>query len=772
LIPERSILPGEADGPGLRIVRRSFLSAVNLSLLGLAVGWFVEQEADAAEAKAGSKAQPPAAAAQPGFQPNVFVHIAPSGEVTLVCHRSEMGQGIRSSLPFLFADELGADMARVRVVQGDGDKAYGDQNTDGSSSIRNRYEELRRIAATARTLLIAAAAKRWNVAPNTCSAKRNQVLHTPSGRTLSFGELAIAASKLPVPALSEVEPRPDSELEHIGRALPLLDAQAYVTGQAKFGADVRVEGMLTAVIARPPVVGGRVERYDREAALAVPGVRHVVEMPVPEQPYKFQPWGGIAVVADNTWAALRGRKALNISWSPGENAQYESERYAAQLTELVRAPGKSLRNRGDVEAALGKAARRVEAEYYVPHLPHAPMEPPVALARIEGDHCEIWAPTQNPQAARSEAARVLGWPEEKITSHVTFLGGAFGRKSKADFVAEAVFLAQKTNAPVRVQWTREDDLQHDYYNTVSKQQLSAGLDAQGKVVAWRHRTAFPPIATVFGPNHEPGAGDLQQGILDFGIDVPNLRAEAAGVDAHVRIGWLRSVYNIFHAFAENSFVDEIAQARGADMRDVLLELYGPPRQIRSTDELGVSELRNYGQPLEKYPVDMARQRRVVERVTELSGWSGRKAAGRSLGLAAHRSFLSYTAVVASMVRDPQGTLRVDEAWIVIDAGKVMNLDRVRSQMEGSVIFGMSLALYGAITMKDGVVQQSNFHDLKLLRIGAAPRKINVEVIESDGAPGGVGEPGLPPVAPAIANAVFALTGQRVRELPISRTFSV
>jgi len=756
----------EPDAPGLRIVRRSFLSALNLSLIGLAVGWF--EQAEAADAKAPAAS----AAAAPGLQPNVFIHVAPSGEVTLVCHRSEMGQGIRSSLPFLFADELGADMARVRVVQGDGDKAYGDQNTDGSSSIRNRYEELRRIAATARSMLVAAAAQHWGVAPSSCTAKRNQVIHTPSGRTLSFGELAIAASKLPAPALAEVEPRPDSELEHIGRALPLLDAQAYVTGRATFGADVRIDGMLTAVIARPPVVGGRVARFDAQAALAVPGVRHVIEMPVPEAPYKFQPWGGVAVVADHTWAALRGRKALNVAWSDGDNAVYESERYAEQLTELIRAPGKALRNLGDTEAALGKAARRVEAEYYVPHLPHAPMEPPVAVARCDGDHCEVWAPTQNPQAARTEAARALGWPEEKVTVHVTFLGGAFGRKSKADFVSEAVFLAQKTRAPVRVQWTREDDLQHDYYNTVSKQQLVAGLDAAGKVVAWRHRTAFPPIATVFGPNHEPGAGDLQQGILDFGISVPNVRAEAAGIDAHVRIGWLRSVYNIFHAFAENSFVDEIAQARGADMRDVLLELYGPARQIRSLEQLGVSELRNYGAALEKHPVDMGRLRQVVERVTEASGWNQRKANGRALGLAAHRSFLSYTAVVASVVHDAQGVLRVDEAWITIDAGKVMNLDRVRSQMEGSLIFGMSLALYGAITMKGGVVQQSNFHDLKLVRIGAAPRQIHVSVIESDAPPGGVGEPGLPPVAPAIANAVFALTGQRVRELPISRTLRV
>jgi isoquinoline 1-oxidoreductase beta subunit len=526
------------------------------------------------------------------------------------------------------------------------------------------------------------------------------------------------------------------------------------------------------VIARPPVVGDGVASFDAAAALTIAGVKHVIELPAPRKPYRFQPWGGVAVLADNTWAALRGRKALNVKWrGGGENAEYDSQAYAGALTTAVRAPTKVLREVGDVEAALAKAAKRVEAEYYVPHLPHAPMEPPVAVARFThgGEHCEIWAPTQNPQAARTEAARVLGWPEEKVTVHVTFLGGAFGRKSKADFVSEAVLLAQQAKVPVRVQWTREDDLQHDYYNTVSKQQLTAGLDERGSVIAWRHRTAFPPIGTVFGGGLEPSSGDLQQGVLDFGIAVPNLRAEAAVAPAHVRIGWLRSVYNIFHAFAQNCFIDEIAHARGADMRDVLLALYGEPRRITSFEQLGVKEMRNYGAPLDKHPVDMGRQRRVVERVTELSRWSRRREEGRALGLAAHRSFLSYTAAVVSMVRDERGAARVDEAWIVIDAGKVMNLDRVRSQMEGSVIFGMSLALYGAITMKNGAVEQSNFHDLKLVRIGQAPRKIHVDVIRSDGAPGGVGEPGLPPVAPAIANAVFALTGQRVRELPIVKS---
>lgn len=748
------------------MVRRTFLASLELSALGLALGWF---DVDAASAEESRPSLAPAGALPqvPGLAPSVFIHVAPNDEVTLVCHRSEMGQGIRSSLPFLFADELGADMARVRVVQADGDKAYGDQNTDGSSSIRNRYEELRRIAATARMLLVSAAAQRWGVAPNACSARNSRVLHEKSGRSLSFGELAVAASKLRVPPLSEIEPRPDSELVHVGRELPLLDARAYVTGRAVFGADVRLPGMLTAVIARPPVVGGEVDGYDRAAALAVPGVRHVIEMPAPKPPYRFQPWGGVAVVADNTWAALRGRQALAARFRGGDNAGYDSRLYAEQLAARLREPGKVLRDVGDVEAALEGASKRIEAEYHLPHLPHAPMEPPVAVARFVGDHCEVWAPTQNPQAARTEAARILGCSEEKVTVHVTFLGGAFGRKSKADFVSEAVFLAQQIGVPVRVQWTREDDLQHDYYNTVSQQRLSAAIDGRGQVVAWRHRTAFPPIATVFGPTNEPGAGDLQQGILDFGIAVPNVRAEAIGAPAHVRIGWLRSVYNIFHAFAENCFADEIATATGDDMRDVLLALYGPARKITSTEELGVKELRNYGAPLERHPVDMGRLRHVVERVSKAAGWSGRRADGRALGLAAHRSFSSYAAVVVCVKHDERGRIRVDEAWIAIDAGKIMNLDRVRSQMEGSVIFGMSLALHGGVTFENGRAVQSNFHDMKLVRIGEAPRRIHVDVVLSEALPGGVGEPGVPPVAPAIANAVFALTGRRVRRLPIS-----
>ncbi|MCY1021762.1 xanthine dehydrogenase family protein molybdopterin-binding subunit [Pyxidicoccus sp. MSG2] len=757
------------------ISRRSFLEGLNLAVGGLTLGLF-SAEALAAEpsGRTGRKPKTGSPAIEdgtPGLNPNAFVHVAPDGLVTIVCHRSEMGQGIRSSLPVLIADELGADMARVRILQADGNKVYGDQNTDGSSSVRGIYDDMRRAGATARTMLVAAAAKRWKVKPEDCEARNHAVFHRDGKRTLGFGMLADEAARLAVPEAKSVKLRPKAELRNVGRPLPLLDGPAYVNGSAVFGADVKLPGMLVAVIARPAVVGGKVARYDAAKALAVPGVRRVVELPAPEKPYVYQQWGGLAVLAENTWAAMQGRAALDITWEDGANASYDSKQYREAMTASVRAPGTAVRNVGDVDKALAGAARVVEAEYYTPHLPHVPMEPLVALARVDGDSCEVWAPTQNPQDAQEVAGGILKIPPEQVTVHVTFLGGGFGRKSKADFIAEVVWLAREAGVPVRVQWTREDDVRNDYYHSVSTQRLSAGLDADGRVVAWRHRTAFPPIASTFSPASRPSARDLKQGVTDLPLAVPNVRAETCEAPAHVRIGWLRSVYNIFHSFSVNSFVDELAHARGVDSRDLRLELLGPPRVV-TKEELGVRELDNYGQSLDEHPIDTGRMRRVVERVTKLSRWDERKQDGRALGLAAHRSFLSYVAVVASVVKDAAGRLRVDEAWVVVDAGTVINPDRVRAQMEGSVIFGMSLALHGEISMKGGAVEQSNFRDFKLVRINEAPRKIHVDIVESDGAPGGIGEPGVPPVAPAIANAVFALTGTRVRELPLARSLQV
>jgi isoquinoline 1-oxidoreductase beta subunit len=393
------------------------------------------------------------------------------------------------------------------------------------------------------------------------------------------------------------------------------------------------------------------------------------------------------------------------------------------------------------------------------------------MARVAGGRCEIWSSTQNPQEARSTVAELLGIPADKVTVHITFLGGGFGRKSKADFVSEAAFLSRAARAPVRVQWTREDDVRHCYYNSVSMQRLRAGLDAHGKVTAWLHRTAFPPIGSTFGDVNRPTAQDLQQGVLDLALDVPNVRAEACAADAHVRIGWYRSVYNIFHAFAIGSFMDEIAHARGQDPRDVLLEIIGPPRTV-SLAALGVAKLQNYGAPLSEHPVDAGRLRNVITRVTELARWSDRKKDGRALGLAAHRSFLSYTGCVVSVVRDAERKVRVDEAWLVMDSGTIINLDRVRAQLQGAVGMGISNALFGGITMKAGATRESNFRDARIAGIGDIPRKLHVEIIHTEGPPCGVGEPGVPPVAPAVANAIFALTGQRIRELPLLRTLTV
>lgn len=746
------------QAPRVVLLRRSFLAGLGLAAGGLALG-LDDLRAEAA---------PGAAPAPPGLRTSVFLHLAPDGTASIVCHRSEMGQGIRSSLPVLVADELGADMARVKIVQADGDKAYGDQNTDGSRSVRGGYERMRRVGATARVMLVEAAAARWRVPASECVAEGHAVHHPKSKRSLDFRELVADAAKRKVPPPEKVALRPVSELKRVGGLLPLLDAPAIVTGSAQFGADVRLPGMLTAVVARPPVVGGKVARYDAARALAVPGVKKVVELPAPEGAPRFQPLGGVAVVADTTWAAMRGRAALEITWDHGPNASYDSTSYRAALASAVRAPGKVVRKVGDADRALAGAARTLEAEYYVPHLAHAAMEPPAAVAKVDAGGCEVWAATQNPQAARTEVARALGVDEGKVTVHVTFLGGGFGRKSKPDYVAEAALLAREVGAPVRVQWTREDDLQRGYFHAVSMQRLQAGLDAGGKLSAWLHRTAFPPIPSTFNAGTKtPSEGELGQGVLDLPLSVPNVRVEACDAPAHVRIGWLRSVCNIFHAFAVQSFIDEIAHARQVDPRDNLLEVLGPARTATPAD-LGVEKVPNYGASLDEHPVDVGRMRHVIERVTELSGWSAARKAGRAVGLAAHRSFLTYVAVVASVVRDALGKIQVDEVWLVADAGTVINLDRARSQMEGAVIFGMSVALHGAITMKGGAVEQTNFRDYPIVRSPEAPRRIHVEIVKSSGPPGGVGEPGVPPVAPAIANAVFALTGTRVRELPLRR----
>jgi isoquinoline 1-oxidoreductase beta subunit len=703
------------------------------------------------------------------FEPHVLVHIALDGTTTIFCHRSEMGQGIRSSLPVLVGDELGADPARVLVQQADGDKKYGDQNTDGSTSIRKQYDYLRQAGATARTMLIAAAAKRWKVTPDSCTTANHQVIHVPSKRTLSFADVVAAAATLPVP--KKVSSRPITELTNVAsNRLPLLDGESYVTGTAIYGADVRLPGMLVAVIARPPVVGGKLVSHDDARALSIPGVKRVVEMPTPKPPWLFQPWGGVAVIAENTWAAMRGRAALELHWDHGANASYDSARYRDELLASVRAPGRTERNVGDIDAAFAAAKSIVEAEYVVPHLSHMQMEPLVALAHVADGKAEIWAPTQNPQQARTDVAKLLGFSEDNVTVHVTLLGGGFGRKSKSDFVVEAAYIASQLNGtPVRVQWTREDDVKHGYYNAVNAQRLRAAISADGKVTAWHHRTAFTSISGTFNDKVDtPSGDDLMQGVTDLAIVVPNVRAEACKAPLHTRVGWYRSVYNIFHAFAIGSFVDELAHARGMDPKDAWLDLIGPSRTMSLAD-LGIAKQPNYGQPLAEHPIDAGRLRNAVTRVTDLAGWSHRQ--GRALGLAVHRSFLSYTAVVVSMVKDPSRVFRIDDVWITMDAGTIINRDRVHSQLEGAVVMGISNALYGGVTMTGGSTNETNFRDARVARMRDVPYRIHTDIIASTEPPSGVGEPGVPPVSAALANALFALTGKRLRELPLSKELS-
>lgn len=752
------------------VSRREFLTVLGLSSAGLCLGVFAQTQAtnepggdvDPKPKTSSDKVEDNKA----GLNPNVFIHIAPTGIVSIVCHRSEMGQGIRSSLPVLLADELGADMKKVNIIQADGDKKYGDQNTDGSNSIRGIYETMRKAAATVRHMLIKEAAKKWNVSPDKLTTENNFVIQRGTRKKLSFGELAIEAGKQEVPKPEDVKLRPTKELKHLGKNLPLIDGPAYVTGKAIFGADVKLPDMLIAVIARPAVVGGRVKNFSETETLKISGVRKVIKMPEPKEPYMFQPWGGVAVLADNTWSAIQGREKLTVNWDLGKNTSYNTSEFRESLFKSARKGGKSLRKKGDVDSALKSAAKVLEAEYYVPHLPHINMEPPVAIAHYRkenGGFCEVWAPTQNPQAARTEVARVLDLPEEKVAVHVTLLGGGFGRKSKADFCSEAAWLSREAGVPVRVQFTREDDIHNDYLNTVNAQVLKAGLDQDGKLIAWKVNTAFPSIMTLFNTSvKEPQAGDLQQGILDLALNVPHIEAQACETTAHVRTGWLRSVYNIFHAFATNSFLDELAHAQKKDPLDFMMSVYADSNM--SLNDLGISELKNYGQPVDKHPVNGKRLKNVLKKVADNAGWKNRsKDKNRGFGIAAHRSFLSYVGVVAAVVKDKAGKIRVDEVWIAIDAGTVVNTDRVRAQMEGSVLNAMNHFFFGGVTHKNGAVEQSSFDDMPITTIDFTPRKIHVDILKTDELPGGVGEPGVPPAAPAIANAVFALTGKRIRE---------
>ncbi len=701
--------------------------------------------------------------------PRVFVSIAPDGAVTIVAHRSEMGTGVRTSLPMIVADEMGADWARVLIVQAPGDEVkYGNQDTDGSRSTRHYLAPMREVGASARTMLETAAAQRWKVPVSEVRTGVHEVLHDGSGRRLGFGELANDAAALPVPAADGLKLKDPKEFRYIGKGkVSITDLRDITMGKAGYGADVRLPGMKYVVIARPPVVGGKLVSFDAAEAMQVPGVERVLQVRGWPWPAKFQPLGGVAVVARNTGAAIKGRNALKITWDDGANAGYDSGQYRTQLEASVRAPGLVVRNDGDADAALRTADKVVVGEYYLPHLAHVSMEPPVATAHWVDGRMEVWAPVQSPGGTREDVAKMLEISADDVTVNATLLGGGFGRKSKCDFVLEAALLARELNAPVRVQWTREDDVHHDFYHTVSAERIEAGLDKSGKVVAWRHRSAAPSIMSTFAPDtkHE-AALELGMGFIDLPFDIANVRCENPEAAAHTRIGWFRSVSNIPHAFAVQSMVAEIAHATGRDPKDVLLELIGPARIVPFSPS--VDKPWNYGEPVETYPIDAGRLRRVVELVADKAEWGRKLPPGHGLGIAAHRSFVSYIATVVEVAVDAKGVISIPRVDTAIDCGMFVNPERIQSQMEGAAIMGLSLAKLGEISFKNGRVQQSNYDDYSVIRIDESPLVTNTHIMPAGlgTPPSGVGEPGVPPFAPALCNAIFAATGKRIRSLPI------
>ena len=726
-------------------------------------------------------AEPPAqkygADSMPGGtvdDPLVFVSIAADGTVTIVAHRAEMGTGVRTSLPMVVADEMEARWERVKVIQAQADEArYGNQNVDGSRSVRHFLMPMRRVGAAARQMLEAAAAARWSVPVAEVKAVQHEVLHQPSGRRLTYGELAADAAKQPVPMGDALKLKDRKEFRYIGKdQVRLVDLEAIGKGQASYGMDMRLPGMVYAVVARPPVVGGKLRRLDSAKALAVPGVLKVVEIPPMQGAPAFQPLGGVAVVARNTWAARQGRDALEIEWDDGPNGSYDSSAYRQTLESAARKPGKAMRSQGDAAQAWAKApeAERVAAEYYVPHLAHASMEPPAATVRIKDGSAEVWTSIQNPIAARDAVAARLKLEPAKVTVHVLLLGGGFGRKSKPDFVDEAAIVARAMpeGTPVKLVWTREDDIHHDYLHTVSVERLEAVLDQSGQVQSWLHRSAAPTIASLFSE----GAKGQQifesaMSAINMPYRIPNVRVETAEVEAHARIGWFRSVANIPHAYAAQCFIAELAHRAGKDPKDFALDLIGPARRI---DPGTMADTWNYSESPERYPYDTGRLRGVIEAACKGAEWGRTLPQGHGLGLAFCYSFMSYTATVVEVAVDAKGEVRVVAVDMAMDCGPQINPERIRAQMEGGAIMGLGLALASEITFERGRVQQSNFHDYEVLRHNASPRVIRTHLVNDDHnlPPGGVGEPPVPPVAPALCNAIFAATGKRIRSLPVRR----
>ncbi len=694
-----------------KLDRRDFIKVTALAGGGLALGVYFPGLARRDDERTGAAAP---------LQPNAFVRIEADGTVTIWSARSDMGQGVRTAMPMIVAEELDADWSTVRILQADAHPTqYGRMMTVGSSSVRGHaWMALRQAGATARAMLVAAAAARWGVPAGACRTENGRVFHDASKRSLSYGDVADAASALPVPAEPRLKEAKDFKL--IGKRIPLVDTKEKVSGRAAYGIDARVPGMLFATVVHPPAFGDSVRSFDDAKARAVPGVKDVVRIS-----------SGVAVVAEDTWAAIKGARALAVEWQSGGFAMNSDDIFQS-LAQLAQKAGLEARNEGDVDAALSAASRRVAATYRAPYLAHATMEPMNCTADVRADRCEIWAPTQNPQGTQHTAAQLTGLPIEKVTVHVQYLGCGWGRRSRTDFVEDAVETSKAIGAPVQVLWTREEDMQHDQYRPAAHVEFQGALDARGRVTALHARIATPPIS---------GRGDgVDRAAVDAIANTPygieSLRVDYGRPDIAVPVGYWRSVGPSQNAFFIESFIDELADAAHRDPLDVRLELLS----------------------------DAPRLKHVLEVAAERSAWRTPAPAGRARGLAVAELDGSYVAEVAEVSLE-DGRPRVHKVWCVADCGRVMHPGIVEAQLMGAIIGGLTAALYGEITIENGRTRQRNFNDYRMVRMREAP-EYDIVLVDSEEEPGGAGEPGVPQIAPAVANAIYRLTGTRVRTLPI------
>lgn len=746
------------------ISRRDFIRDFALTGLVLSVG--MPSLVWAEQAKFGRDAMPN------GWvdNPLVFVSIAEDGTVTIVAHRAEMGQGVRTSLPMVVADEMEADWSRVKVIQADADeKKFGNQNTDGSRSTKHFFMPMRNVGAAARMMLETAAATMWNVPVSEVKAVFHEVHHVATGKVLTYGEVAQAAAKLAVPDRSELVLKTVDAFRYIGKqGNKLIDGADIVEGKAVYGIDIKRDGMVFAVVAHPPAYGDTLTSFDDSETLKVPGVIKTLTLASTPPPAVFNPLGGVVVVATNTWAAIKGREKLKIKWKSGPNAGYTTETFRKEMEKSANSKGgKVLRSLGDTYTTLAATENKLQADYYIPHLAQAPMEPPVATAQCSHDFCELWAPIQNPQAGLDTVAKWLGFKPEQVKVNATLLGGGFGRKSKPDYMVEAALVSKALGGkPVKLTWTREDDIQHSYFHTVSVEHLEAAFDDNKRASAWLHRTVAPSISSTFDASsiHEMPM-EIGMGVANVPFDVPNIQLENPAAAAHTRIGWYRSVANIPHAFAVQSFIAEMANHVGRDHKEFLIELIGKDRKI---DPKTLQDEWNYGESPEVYPLNTGRMRRVIEHVTDKGNWGKKMMANSGQGLATHYSFTTYVATIVE-VTIVDGEVTVPRIDIAVDCGPQVNPERIRSQIEGACVMGVSLALFSEISFTNGVTDQNNFDGYEVTRMNNGPMEINVHIMPTtdyDAPLGGVGEPGMPPIAAALCNAIFAATGKRIRSLPV------